>query len=957
MISLFTWAPSDQSIYFLDQVFGYMDNVLPAPEGMTTIVSIMLKTVNTMALVMGSILIITTTIRGLLKTAQEGEFLGKEWSSFWVPVRTLVGVASLFPTAAGYSILQIMLMWVVVQGIGAADTLWVTVLQYVQALGSPYSIVQANNSTSAPIPSGPSSSVSGTSITIPTAIQSLMYALTCQETLARSDSDINSVSTESLYYCNPATKTSSDPFCSLSFDDRTKITSTPSNNGIYTYSIGPSGTCGTMQFPDPATYTDPNPPAGTTPVITCQGTSLADIETCAGIKQQVITLQSIVATLSMFAANIAEYDHEYIQFYQGVTPARANSAGLQTPSWISQYCLANDIAGNSCCTPSNAPPGVTCTPASTFPAPYTSSGGTEQWSDASSDLVTKIIWPYGLAPALGNTPDQVGIMTNKYLGDINTAVANAMISNTTPQGDLATASQDGWLVAGTYYYEIASKSNTNMTSTMPPFSVSAQDPSMSDNTLSGFRINFNTATSVEQTITGASNPTGQANAPTQATASSALSGVASSITGSFINELSGGGTSSNPLVAAQAFGENLLITAQVTYIPLLAISTAIITVANIDALILGSGMTGNISGPVVEFLTAMAWALYMFFAGWCFTFGGMLAIYMPLVPYILFTFGAIGWFISVLEAMVAAPFVAIGIMSPTGHEIYGRAEPSLMIILSTFLRPTLMIFGMVAGMILAPQVVTMINGGFNVVIGSIYGGSGHSPGPVELMLLISAYGSLICTTMNKCFALVFMIPDRVLTWLGGQAGAGAGGEAEALSQVKGSVDAAAGGLKDAAESGAQSMHSRGAALGRQIGNENREINQQIISSRKADITGKSDTATPGASAGKSGGGKAGGGGGGGGTGGGGSSGGGKGESATGGVETSAEEAKLEKDEAIANERLTNAAALTDPKKGTRFASKALKQALGEVSKVQTARQKFETRKKLEKVQKKKKEEE
>jgi defect-in-organelle-trafficking protein DotA len=256
MVSFFQWVPQDQSIYYLSQLFGYMDNVLPVAEGTTTIIAAMLKVINTTALVIGSILIIITTIRGLLKTAQEGEFLGKEWSSLWVPVRTLVGIASLFPTAAGYSLLQIALMWVIVQGIGAADTLWTTVLQYVTVAGSPYSVVTASNNVTPISPSSSSSSNAGSpsSITIPQLMQNLFYALTCQETLARTDGDTytdsNTGDPDPLYYCNKFATT--DPFCATSFDDRTKITNDTSTKlNYFTFTMGPGGVCGNMQFPNP----------------------------------------------------------------------------------------------------------------------------------------------------------------------------------------------------------------------------------------------------------------------------------------------------------------------------------------------------------------------------------------------------------------------------------------------------------------------------------------------------------------------------------------------------------------------------------------------------------------------------------------------------------------------------------------------------------------------------------
>ncbi len=953
MVSFFQWAPQDQSIFYLSQLFGYMDNVLPVAEGNTTIISAMLKVINTTALVVGAILIVITTVRGLLKTAQEGEFLGKEWSSLWVPVRTLVGIASLFPTAAGYSLLQIALMWVIVQGIGAADTLWTTVLKYITATGSPYSTIVASNNVTplAPATGTSSGGNSPATITVPTAMQNLYYGLTCQETLARNDPDTytdNSISTVPLYYCNKYA--TGDPFCKMSFDERTKITTdTTTKLNYFTFSMGPGGVCGTMQFPNPATYPDPADSTGKT--LLCQSTGYNEKLQCAGITQQVTTLQSIVSTLAMYAANTAEVDHEYFQFYFGVTPSTKTTQPFPTPAWIQAWCTASGIAANDCCMPVNAPAGGppgSCSTSSSFPYPYAGSATSPSYTDEATNTTTNIIWPYGLEAPLGSSYDQIGTVTNKYLGDINGAISNVEIANQTLTGDLATAGSEGWLVAGTYYYEIAKESNGAITATMPPLSVQSSNPSMNTD-FNAYRQNWQTAndivTAVSKTTTATTN---SATPPALSSATGALNSMASSITGNFMNEISGGDAShasKNPLVAAQAFGEDLLISAQATYVPMLIISTAAITIANIDVMFIGTGLTQNPAGPAIEFVTVVLWALYMAFAGWCFTFGGMLAIYMPLVPYIIFTAAVIGWMISVLEAMVAAPFVAIGIMSPTGHELLGRAEPAIMIILNTFLRPTLLILGMMAGMILAPLVVTMINTGFNIVIGSIYGGS-HAPGPVELILMITAYGSLVCSAMNKCFAVIYVVPDRVLTWLGGHAPPSSG-EAEAAQEVKRGVEGAAGGIAQGADSFGKTMHDQGKKLGEEKTEENKELNIREAASRKAALSGKSaGTGGSGKSGGSGSGGihdggaapSSGGDDGGDSGGGGGALAGGGGEGATGGVST--DSGATDAGGMISPK---GAAATSSDKKPSRFASKAdlLKHGMMETRKEKLARQEKE----------------
>ena len=81
-------------------------------------------------------------------------------------------------------------------------------------------------------------------------------------------------------------------------------------------------------------------------------------------------------------------------------------------------------------------------------------------------------------------------------------------------------------------------------------------------------------------------------------------------------------------------------------------------------------------------------------AGFLYIQGATLAIYLPLIPFIIFLLSSLGWFICVIEAVIAAPMVAVGLMWPEAqNEILGRAEPAIMMLLNLFLRPVLMILG------------------------------------------------------------------------------------------------------------------------------------------------------------------------------------------------------------------------------------------------------------------------
>ena len=159
-----------------------------------------------------------------------------------------------------------------------------------------------------------------------------------------------------------------------------------------------------------------------------------------------------------------------------------------------------------------------------------------------------------------------------------------------------------------------------------------------------------------------------------------------------------------------------------------------------------------------------------------------------MVPYIVFTFAGLGWFIGVIEAMVAAPIVAIGVLHPDGqHEIWGKADTGVMLLLNVFLRPGMMVIGFIAGISLSYVGVWVLNEGFSSTLSltSPTFGLGAIWWPVFMAVI---YAGTVVAILNKSFSLIHILPDKILRWLsGGMAealGAETAGEAD---KVKGAV--------------------------------------------------------------------------------------------------------------------------------------------------------------------------
>lgn len=177
-------------------------------------------------------------------------------------------------------------------------------------------------------------------------------------------------------------------------------------------------------------------------------------------------------------------------------------------------------------------------------------------------------------------------------------------------------------------------------------------------------------------------------------------------------------------------------------------------------------------------ITVIFWYLPIFlYVGLSiFMIGVLLGVYAPLIPYLLFTFGVLGWFIGVIEAMIAGPLIALGITHPNGqHDYLGRAEQAVMLLLNILLRPAVMVIGLLAATVLSFVTFALLNIGFSEVFNYSLNQiikNGPAVGNLGMFNVILAFMALYTTMalvlINRCFSLIYIIPDRLARWFGAQ---------------------------------------------------------------------------------------------------------------------------------------------------------------------------------------------
>ena len=133
----FTPHSGDLSRLYLYMLFGNIPGVLAGSgdEAASLIVGQIFGVFNSAVLAVGGLFIFYTFIMGTLMTAHEGEALGRKWSSIWTPLRSVLAIALMLPTKSGFCMIQVIVMWIVLQGIGAANSVWFSALDYLEKGG------------------------------------------------------------------------------------------------------------------------------------------------------------------------------------------------------------------------------------------------------------------------------------------------------------------------------------------------------------------------------------------------------------------------------------------------------------------------------------------------------------------------------------------------------------------------------------------------------------------------------------------------------------------------------------------------------------------------------------------------------------------------------------------------------------------------------------------------------
>ena len=731
---------TDLSINFLGQIFGTVGNVLVGTSGQ--MLGKLFYEFNVGILVVASLWLSYSVLTIVLGSASEGSFMGKQNNIAYTFLRIAIGMGALIPSpTTGYCVIQDIVMEVVVEGVALADMTWTNGINYIQTGGAVWTPpagasggVDLSPTIAAEIFDGGNGIVKQVF-----ADEVCMNLGTITAQLASEQNTANQQSAGGITNPPGSAITPISPYdnqANQSFDFSSDVASVPTGSG--NTSVG----CGSINW---------------------GGVTGADLSTATN--NNGIAIAGPEATYA--------YQATY-QVVYGMLPVSKEYV----------CTLSNSFAATSFCQNVN-------TSTSTQDMVQASFSGLLGYVNAITPLakVQSNNASQNLTNFFASVNSQGWVMAGRYswdLAHLQDQYQNALdLSNYLPPTGTPSVAPTANFFTKNWGSNTTPFMNQITTTYLPLIWSGAPSSTQGQNTVLTLFNNYSNGSQAGNT--GNTNGSYGSNS----IINDMLGGLSGDI-GTLIGLFSSNNIGSDPLYFMHRVGIMCMGVAGDIWIGIALIVGGLYVVG-----IFCSGGTLDLDKPiqgVVDWVKPILMAVALVLIGT----GGMLAYYVPVYAFFLFTFAVIGWFIAVIEAIACAPMIAFGLTHPEGHDLLGSAKQALILLLGVFLRPTLIIIGLVGGMILSFVAFRMVNYGFASFLGDIWSGpstsaaatnasvetgistfvgnAGNSEGGfggivgliIGFPIMMTMYTGVAFLVANQCYSLIYVLPDYILRWIGGQ---------------------------------------------------------------------------------------------------------------------------------------------------------------------------------------------
>lgn len=209
--------------------------------------------------------------------------------------------------------------------------------------------------------------------------------------------------------------------------------------------------------------------------------------------------------------------------------------------------------------------------------------------------------------------------------------------------------------------------------------------------------------------------------------------------GLVLSALEPGNFASDPMIGLTAIGKGLIVAAFVL--------VAAVTVAGF---VTGGGLAVAMAPLIAIMMLA----------------GITLAFVLPIMPFLYWLLGVTGYFLTVVEAVVAINLWALAHMRMDGDGLSGEAgRRGWLLLLTITFTPILMIMGFIAGMIIFRISDGLISPGFFYAVEGVIGGD-LTFGFVAIVGYVVLLAGVYVVLLERSFSLITEFPARVLRWIG-----------------------------------------------------------------------------------------------------------------------------------------------------------------------------------------------
>ncbi len=705
MANPFTPQPGDAAIDMLRLVFGsVMDKIVPGIEQTAMspssgMLAEAFRYFNSGVLLFGSLILTYVTVMGIANTANDGQALGRRWSTFYTPLRTFTAAAALIPGANGYAAIQILMLAMVAYSIGFASNMWKGLSEYML----------------------------GTNVAAE-AVKSIVK-----------DPAFDSIAVNAMRM-NLCAKGINAAMAAVSPDSQVNLQyvkiDAPPNKTLAGGQINKT----TFAFMDPRW---PNS------------------ETLCG---QIVMQSTYMA------------------------PPRNGSK------------LANDVA-----------PSIK-EAIHQVRARYVESLFTGPFAQQADQIAQKAV-------ADGATIDSLAFakliddLKDRQMSDIVAAVSKT-IAEGENGGPLDTLTEKGWVYAGSMYREMGRLKDAVRNTTVSSSDFIAGAGSPLETVLTGDMLAAANAIMTRYSAVGAElshrvfqmasqNPSKEPTLPklkTNFTVSDMTDGdgVRGYINGVFNQAsnymLSGAiyyleDPDADPVMKIKNLGD-WLATVGESLILFKALVVSGLKGAEKMALasaIPGTAALGGTFAAIAQY-AAEIWSAFGTAVLGIMYLGYYLGIWIPMVPFLMFATGVVGWLVFLAEMMAAVMLWAAAHTTPAREDSFiGSQTQGYMLLMGGFFRPALMVIGLVASNALLYPVTAFLNEAFLISFRSLQANS--VTGLFSLAGYFLIYGIAITASYMLLFGLPQALPDNILRWIG--AGIGDLGEKGMASKIEGQASAQA----------------------------------------------------------------------------------------------------------------------------------------------------------------------